>query len=191
MFRLNNFCLHQLAITFPVRILARTRHLQLHAAVSAPRLSPRSRDRRDFFFFVAPRPLEPELRRRRFFLFVRAGSRSRVAFVQRGSSGIAIGVVASVSAWPCRLFAAIGIELHCLGASTRPSFFVISRHRLLHHGISGPSHLRVVAVLFLAVVSSLSCSQPQPSTESPVLQSQVKARGAEMVEFGGFSTSGP
>ena len=55
-------------------------------------------------------------------------TRSRVARPRVEAPQSPSGVVASVSAWPCRLFVAVGIELHRLGASTRPSVFVSSRH---------------------------------------------------------------
>ena len=41
------------------------------------------------------------------------------------------------------LLTVAGISLAVNGASTRPSFFVASRHRLLHHGISFPGRAQL------------------------------------------------
>ncbi|KAL0827850.1 hypothetical protein Bca101_051528 [Brassica carinata] len=57
------------------------------------------------------------------------------------------GITMQQCSWSrAQLFVAVEIELQRLGVSTRPSFFVASRHRLLHHGISGPSHLLLAVI---------------------------------------------
>ena len=154
----------------------------------------------------------PESRRRSFFLFVRAGSRSRVArsrveapespssccfatSSRSGSSQLAIqskqlfsrlhlfsfwisrsshlrssptikqlypSLTSSSSPWPSRVCATIVLSVSVQavvysGNSRRRNqgAIVASRHGLLHHGISGPSHLRFVAVLSASAVNGI------------------------------------